>query len=238
MLGRVTRQKGADSPRRPATTAASSSSRPWSGHQRDQFARHEGKGDEDGRQHDARQREQDVDVMIDQPGAEPALHPEHQHIDQARHHRRHREGQVDQGDQEGLAGKIELGDRPGRGDAEHGVERHRDGGGDQRQAHRRQACRARRSARRTAPTPSANASLNTITSGSTRNSATKPGCAKQRLSASAQRTGGIVGGRSGIRGAIVCSSAFRRPGLQAVQRQQHHEGLPPASPRRWRPRRA
>ena len=39
-------------------------------HQRDQFARHKGKGDEDGRQHDARQGEQDVDVMV-----RPAIGP-------------------------------------------------------------------------------------------------------------------------------------------------------------------
>ncbi len=35
-----------------------------------------------------------------QPGAQPALGAEHQHIDQARHHRRDRERQVDQRGQE------------------------------------------------------------------------------------------------------------------------------------------
>ena len=71
-------------------------------------------------------------------GAEPALQAEDQHVDQPGDHRRHRERQVDQRDQHALAGKVELGDRPRRRDAEHEVERHRDRRGEQRQPDRRQ----------------------------------------------------------------------------------------------------
>ena len=107
-------------------------------HQRDQFARHEGESDEDRGQHDAGQGEQDMDVIVGQRRPEPALHAKHQHIDQARHHRRDRERQVDQRHQEGLAGEVELGNGPGGGDAEDGVERHGDGGGGQGQFDRGQ----------------------------------------------------------------------------------------------------
>src|SRR3546814_4380632 len=40
-------------------------------HQRDQLARDEGKGDEDGRQHDPRHREDDLDIVHAQPWSEP-----------------------------------------------------------------------------------------------------------------------------------------------------------------------
>ena len=71
-------------------------------------------------------------------GAEPALRAEQQHEDQARDHRRDRERQVDQRDQQALAAEVELGDRPGRRDAEDQVQRHRDRGGEQRQPDRGQ----------------------------------------------------------------------------------------------------
>jgi hypothetical protein len=61
-----------------------------------------------------------------EPGPERPLRAEQQHVDEARHHRRDREGQVDQGDEEALAPELELRDRPGGRDAEHQVERHRD----------------------------------------------------------------------------------------------------------------
>ncbi|MNN14075.1 hypothetical protein D3C81_1271280 [compost metagenome] len=95
-------------------------------HQRDQLARDEGEGHEDRRQHDAGHREHDLDVMRFQPRAEPALRAEQQHVDQARDHRRHRERQVDQRDQQVLAAELELGDGPCRRHAEHHVQRHRD----------------------------------------------------------------------------------------------------------------
>jgi hypothetical protein len=68
-----------------------------------------------------------------QPAADQGIRAEHQHDAQARHHRRDGKRQVDQGDQEGLAAKVEFGDEPGRRDAEDGVQRHRDGGDGQRQ---------------------------------------------------------------------------------------------------------
>jgi hypothetical protein len=66
-------------------------------HQRNQFPGDKRKGDEDRRQDDARHGENDLDVVFVEPGAKPALRAEHQHVDQARDHRRYREGQIDQG---------------------------------------------------------------------------------------------------------------------------------------------
>ncbi len=110
-------------------------------HQRDQLARDERKGDEHRRQHDARHGEDDLEVVLAQPRPEPALQAEDQHVDQARDHRRHRERQVDQRDQQVLAAEAELGDRPGRGHAEDEVQRHRDRRGQQRQPDRVQRIR-------------------------------------------------------------------------------------------------
>ena len=73
--------------------------------------------------------------------AEPALGAEQQHPDQARDHRRDRERQVDEGEQQALAAELELGDRPGGGHAEDGVQRHRDRGHQQRQPDRREGVR-------------------------------------------------------------------------------------------------
>ena len=56
---------------------------------------------------------------------------EQQHVDQAGDHRRDRERQVDEGDQQALAEEVELGDRPGGGEPEDQVERH----GDRRHGH-------------------------------------------------------------------------------------------------------
>ena len=73
-------------------------------------------------------------VVPGEPSAEPPLRPEEQDVDQARDDGRHRERQVDQRDEHGLAGKVELRHRPGRREAEHQVERHGDGGGQEREA--------------------------------------------------------------------------------------------------------
>ena len=107
-------------------------------HERDQLARDEREGDEHRRQHDAGHREEHVHVVRGEACTEPALQAEDEHVDQARDHRRHRERQVDERDQQRLAAEIELGDRPGRGDAEDEVERNGDCGGDQRQPDRRE----------------------------------------------------------------------------------------------------
>ncbi len=95
-------------------------------HQRDQFTRHERHGDENRRQHDARQGEDDLDVVILQPRAEQALSTEHQYIDQTGDHRRHRERQVDQRHQHALAAERIFTHAPCRADTEHQVQRHRD----------------------------------------------------------------------------------------------------------------
>ena len=110
--------------------------RPLLLHDRDQLAGDEGEGDEDRREHDAGHGEDDLDAVRLQERAEEALRAEEQHVDQARGHRRDRERQVDQRDQEALALELELGDRPGGGEAEDEVGRHRDRRDDQRQLDR------------------------------------------------------------------------------------------------------
>ena len=67
-------------------------------------------------QRQARQSEDDLQVVRGQPGTEPALRAEQQYIDQARHHRRHREGQIDECPQQGLAGEAVARHGPGGGE--------------------------------------------------------------------------------------------------------------------------
>ena len=75
---------------------------------------------------------------VAQPLAEPALQAEDEHEDQAGDHRRDRERQVDQREQQVLAAEVELGDRPRRGDAEDEVQRHAIAAASERQPDRRQ----------------------------------------------------------------------------------------------------
>ena len=107
--------------------------RPLFLHQRHEFAGDEGEGDEDRREHDARHREDDLDVMALEIVPEIALRAEQQHIDQARDDRRHREGQVDQRVQDALALELELGDGPGGRETEDDIGGNGDGGDEQRQ---------------------------------------------------------------------------------------------------------
>src|SRR5579862_7524566 len=81
-------------------------------------------------EHDAGKREDDADVVRLQPYPEPAVQAEQQHEDHARDHRRDRQRQVDERDEDALAAEFELGDRPGRREPEHGVDRHHDRRGD------------------------------------------------------------------------------------------------------------
>ena len=107
-------------------------------HQRDQFARDEWKGDEDGRKHQTGQREDDLNIMLPQPRPQPTLHTENQHIDQTGNHRRNRKRQIDQRDQKAFAAEIMLGDGPRRRHAEQQVKRYGNGGDNQGQPYRRQ----------------------------------------------------------------------------------------------------
>jgi hypothetical protein len=59
-------------------------------------------------------------------GPSSPLGPEQQDVDQTCDHRRDRERQIDQRDQQALAPELELGDDPRGGDAEHEVQRDRD----------------------------------------------------------------------------------------------------------------
>ena len=111
-------------------------------HQRQQLARDERKRDEDRRQHDARHGEDDLDVVGRQPRSEQSLGAEEQHVRQPGHDRRDRERQIDQRDQQALAGELELADGPRRGRRRRpGSPAPRSPRGEQRQADRRRACR-------------------------------------------------------------------------------------------------
>ena len=199
MFGRVTRKKVCQ-PVAPSDSAASSSLRPCSVHQRDQLARDERKGDEDRRQHDAGHGEDDLDVM--RAASDRAEHSPARRTTARRpagHDRRHRERQIDQRDQQALAAEIELGDRPGAGDAEDGVERHRNRRDQQGQVDRRDAHRdprARSTIGRRSPLRSA--SPNTITSGSS------------RISAEIDRSPRDDAARRGAPSARHCSGSRRR----------------------------
>src|SRR3569623_1774456 len=107
-------------------------------HERYQLARDERKCAEDRRQHHAGHGEDELAVVLLQPGSEPALQAEQQHIDFFLFYGVHRERQIDEGDEQALAAEFELGDGPGRREAEHHVERHGDGGDQHGEFDRRQ----------------------------------------------------------------------------------------------------
>src|SRR3546814_18368290 len=73
----------------------------------DLFPRNEWESDENGRQNDPWDCEDDLQIMLRKPGAEPSLRPEEQHENQARHDRRYGERQIDEGYEQTLARKIE-----------------------------------------------------------------------------------------------------------------------------------
>jgi len=98
-------------------------------HERDEFAGDEGEGDEGRGEHDAGCGKNDLEVVLDEPGPDPALGAEDQHVDQAGDHRGDGEGQIDQREQHAFPWKLELGDGPGCGDAEEEIGGHGDGGG-------------------------------------------------------------------------------------------------------------
>ena len=110
-------------------------------HQRDQLARDEREGHEDRREHDARHGEDDLDVVLGEPGTQQPLGAEQQDVDQARDHRRDRERQIDQRGQQALALELELRDRPGGGDAEDHVQGHGDRRDQEREPDRRERIR-------------------------------------------------------------------------------------------------
>ncbi len=106
-------------------------------HQWDQLTGHERHGHEDCRQHDTRQRENDLNVVILQPRPENATGAKHQDVDQTGDHRRDREWQVDQRHQNCFATERVLAHTPGRRDTEHNVQGH----GDQHRIHGELECR-------------------------------------------------------------------------------------------------
>ena len=120
MFGSVTR-KNVCSPWRPARAPPPPPRARGLDHRND-LARDERHRHEDRRQDDAGHREDDPDVMLDQPRAEQAPPAEQQDEDQPGDHRRHGKRQVDQRRQEVLAAEIEPRDRPRGADPEDGLD--------------------------------------------------------------------------------------------------------------------
>ena len=128
IFGSVTRKKICQ-PLAPSVSAASSSSLPWVLHHRQHLARDEREGHEGRRQHDARHREDDVDVVRRQPRAEHALRARTAARRSGPRSPANANGRSISVISSALAAEAELGDQPRGGDAEHQVERHRDGRG-------------------------------------------------------------------------------------------------------------
>jgi hypothetical protein len=214
MLGKRHSTRRSASPEAPSDTAASSSPVPCSCISGMSSRATNGKGDEDGGEHDARQREEDLDAVALEARADQRCQPEQQDIDEAGDDRRDREGQVDQGEQERLALELEFGDRPGRHHAEDEVERHRD-------AARRAASggwRTMSSASpkrqdRTRPSPCGQCLAKTATSGSPRKSAIN-----RKASAISRIRGERDRGRRGAQAAGFSCAHAAIPGLQAWMR--------------------
>ena len=110
-------------------------------HDGDQLTRHKGKGDEHRRQRDAGDGKNNPEVVRFQPRAQETLAAEQHDQHQTRDHRRHRERQVDERNEHGLAAKVELGDEPGRGESVDHVQGQADGRHQNGQANGRQRIR-------------------------------------------------------------------------------------------------
>ena len=96
-------------------------------HKGNEFPRNEGEGDKHRGQDNTRHCKNDFDVIRLQPRAKPTLRPEHQHVNQACHHGRHRERQVHQGGEKGFATKLKLGNRPSGTHTKHQIQGHSNG---------------------------------------------------------------------------------------------------------------
>ena len=110
-------------------------------HDRNELARDEREGDKDRRQHDPRHREDDFEVVRSQPFAKKALQAEQHDEHQPGDDRRHRERQINQGDQHGFAAEPEFGDGPRGGQPEKGIERDANTRHQERQANGRPGVR-------------------------------------------------------------------------------------------------
>ena len=125
-------------------------------HQRDQLPRDEGKGHEDRAEDDARRGEDDLRCRARMShGPNQPYDAVEQHVDEPADHRRDRERQVDQRDEELLAAELELGDRPRRRESEDEVQRDGDRRRRAASAGSRRARPDRRSSRGRRPGPCA-----------------------------------------------------------------------------------
>src|SRR5690606_28673193 len=93
------------------------------------------------RENDARNGEDDLDVVLFEHGREPSATAEEQYQDEPGDHRRDAEGQIDYRDQRRASRKVVLGDEPRRDDSEDGIERNRDQRSQQGEADRGQSLR-------------------------------------------------------------------------------------------------
>ena len=172
-----------------------------------------------------------------QPGAEPALRAEQQHEDEARDHRRDRERQVDEGDQERLAGKSNLAIAQAAARPKTAVERHGDGGDDQRQPDRGERVGLRRGVARTRPRPRRNASVKTASSGTARPAAARTARRRQPGDRGAGREANPWA-ESRLMPIPSCSASHQRQRWSRLSsEQQRRTRRQQHGPGRWRRRR-
>ncbi len=110
-------------------------------HDRDELARHEREGHEDGGEDEAGDGEDDLEVVGLEPRAERAVPAEEEDEDHPGDDGRDREGEVDERDEDALAREVELRDAPRGREAEDEVERDGDRRGEERELQRRQGHR-------------------------------------------------------------------------------------------------
>lgn len=89
-----------------------------------QFAGDERKRNKKRRQDNRRHGEENLDMTLFQPRAQPTLGPEKRHKKKPRHHRRNRKRQLDERRQETLPHKPKLRDRPRARHSEEEIQRH------------------------------------------------------------------------------------------------------------------
>src|SRR5258708_31670167 len=112
-------------------------------HERNEFAGDKGKRDEQRCEHNSGKCENDLDPMRSEPWSRQTLQSEKKNEHKTGDDRRYGERQIDQGDQERLAWKPKLRDRPSCGKTEKQVQRDRRDRNDKRETDRGQRVRVR-----------------------------------------------------------------------------------------------
>ena len=80
-------------------------------------------------QHDSWHGKNNLDIVFREPRSQESLQAEHKHVNEARHNRRNRKGQVDERDQKTFSYELELCQHPRGRHSKHQVQRYSDAGG-------------------------------------------------------------------------------------------------------------